>query len=265
MKKLILALILTAALSVGIDPTVAFADSLDAYRQLLKSGSYTIRYNNITPAPRVTNRDRQELFGSSGMAVGRNEYLVNKTIRGLITSDGGNKYEEVGDGAFDMCRLRRGNENFLFTRRTRGDRVDYYGEGRNKIRANSRNYLAELLEGESYGDADMSRLMNAMMPDSEKSADMPRYTHVKSGQLKDGLKYEDYKSSDGGALSAIRYYFDGDRLVKIASADYRKDADGNIEGRRCVIEIDEFSSNVESEYLTLPAELKDVTKRGKEG
>ena len=265
MKKFILAIMLTAALMVGLEPQSAFADSLDAYRNLLKSDSYTIKYENITPAQRVTNKDRLELFGSSGMAVGRNDYLVNKTIRGFITSNGVSKYEEVGDGAFDMCRLQKGNENFLFTRRTKGDRVEYYGEGKNKIRANSRNYLAELLEGESYGDADMSRLLNAMMPDSDKSADMPRYTHVKSGKLKDGLKYEDYKSNDGGTLSAIRYYFEGDRLVKIASADYRKDSDGNIEGRHCIIEVEEFSSKVESEYLTLPTELKDVTKRKKEG
>ena len=265
MKKKFLTLALSAALMIGINPTSASADSLDSYRQILKSDSYTIRYRNITPAPRVTNRDRLELFGSSGMAVGRNEYLANKTIVGFITSNGINKYEEVGDGAFDMCRLRKGNENFLFTRRTKGDRVQYYGEGRNKIRANSRNYLAELLEGESYGDADMTRLINAIMPDEDKSADMPRYTHVKSGELSDGLSYEDYKSSDGGVLSAIRYYFDGDRLVKIAAADYRKDSDGSIEGRHCIIEIEEFSSKVESEYLTLPTELKDVTKRKKEG
>ena len=111
----------------------------------------------------------------------------------------------------------------------------------------------------------MTRLINAMLPDERKSADMPRYTHVKSGRSKDGLNYEDYKSGDGDVMSAIRYYFDGDRLIKIASADYRKDSDGNIESRRCVIEIDEFSSAVEGEYLSLPTALKDVTKRKKEG
>ena len=85
MKKFFLAIVLTAALMIGISPTSASADSLDAYRQLLKSENYTIRYRNITPAARVTNKDRQELFGSSGMAVGRNDYLVNKTLVGLIT------------------------------------------------------------------------------------------------------------------------------------------------------------------------------------
>ena len=39
----------------------------------------------------------------------------------------------------------------------------------------------------------------------------------------------------------------------------------NVEGRRCVIEIDEFSSAIEGEYLSLPTALKDVTKRKKEG
>lgn len=260
MKKLFLAVAVMLALS--LEMSSADADNLDAYRQMLASGSYTIRYENVTPT-RITNRDRMELFGSSGLAVERNAYLINKSLRGLIVADGGKKYEQVGDGEFDMCRLTRGTENYLFTCRTKGDRVKYYGENRNKVSANSRNYLAELINGESYGDADMTRLLNAMLPDNVKSADMPRYEFVASGQLENGAAYEDYKSTDGGMMSAIRYYFDGDRLIKIASADYRKDSDGRIEGQRCVIEIKEFSPNADDAYLKLPSELKDVTARRK--
>ena len=37
----------------------AEAAQIDAYREILLSNSYTIRYENITPAPRVTNKDRR--------------------------------------------------------------------------------------------------------------------------------------------------------------------------------------------------------------
>ncbi len=265
MKKFIRALAFSAALTFGIAPNFASADSLDAYREMIRDGRYTIRYETVIPSTRTTNKDRVELFGSSGLAVAQNEYLIDKPLVGLIVAFNQDRYEQVGDGAFDMCRLTRGDENFFFTRKTDGDHIKYYGERRNEVRAQARNRLAEIFEGKSFGDEEMTRLINAMLPDELKSANMPRYTHIKSGQLSDGLRYEDYKSTDGGAMSAIRYYFDGDRLVKIASADYRKGSDGNIEGRRSVIEIKEFSSKAEEKYLKLPSALKDVTKRKKEG
>ncbi|MBQ9479230.1 MAG: hypothetical protein IJU71_06725 [Selenomonadaceae bacterium] len=265
MKKYILAIILTAALVLNIDANAAFANSLDAYRQMIQNGQYTIRYENVMPSSHVTNRDRIELFGSSGLAVAQNDYLVDKPLIGLIVASAQDRYEEVGDGIFDMCRLTRGDENFFFTRKTDGEHVKYYGEKRNEVRAQVRNRLAEAVEGKSFGDDDMTRLIYAMLPNNLKSANMPHYTHVKSGKLKDGLKYEDYKSTDGGAMSAIRYYFDGDRLVKIAAADYREGSDGKIESSRCVVNVLEFKSKAEEKYLTLPSALKDVTKRKKVG
>ena len=33
------------------------AAKIDAYQKILESGRYTIRYDNLTPFPRVTNRD----------------------------------------------------------------------------------------------------------------------------------------------------------------------------------------------------------------
>lgn len=253
------------ALLIASTVEIAFANAVDVYRQILLNGNYTIRYENVTPARRITNRDRMELFGSSGMAVNRNDYLVNKSIFGLIVGAGADRYEEVGDGAFDMCRLTKGGENFLFTRYTKGNKVEYFGKDKNRVEANARNYLSELINGESYGDEDMSRLLNAMLPDNVKSADMPRYEFVRSGRLDGGITFEDYKSTEGGTMSAIRYYFDGERLIKIASADYRKRADGRIDGHHCIVKIKEFTSTPDRDYLKLPSEVKDVTNRRKEG
>ena len=53
----------------------AQATKIDVYRDLLLKNSYTIRYENITPPPRITNADRIELYGKSGLAVESNDYI----------------------------------------------------------------------------------------------------------------------------------------------------------------------------------------------
>lgn len=237
------------------------ADNLDIYRKILISKNYTIRYENITPSPRITNKDRVELFGSSGMAVNQNDYLMNKIKRGIVISSGDDRYEEVGDGIFDMCRLTKGNEIFLFTKYTKDNHMTYYGTKKNKVEANSRNYLAEIIEGQSYGDEDMSWLLNAMLTDDSKSADMPRYFHIKSGKLNNNLNYEDYKSDEKSTLSAIRYYFEGNKLTKISAVSYKKLSDGNVSGRKCIIKINEFSPTPNKNFLSLPVGLEDITNR----
>ena len=241
------------------------AAHIDSYRNIILQGDYTIRYDNITPAPRVTNRDRMDLFGSSGMAVNRNDYLTNRQKTGIVTSNGKDRYEEVGDGEFNMCRLKKGGETFVFTKYKKGDGYEYFGSKKGKVEANSRNALAELVSGESYGDPEFSVVLNAMLPDSAKSADMPRFALVKSGTLSNGLSYEDYKAAKEGMTHIIRYYFDGTDLVKIASAAYYRKENGQLDGHKCIIKIREFSSLPDRKLLSLPEGLEDVTKRkGKE-
>lgn len=254
-------LLLGIMVSVACRLPAAQASELDSYREMLRSNMYTIRYENLTPAPRVTNRDRMELFGKSGMAVDENEYFANRPKSGILVGNGKDKYEEVGDASFKMCRLTKGDENFLFTKYEKNGKTEYYGTKKGKVEANSRNFLAELVEGQSYGDADMSRLLNAMLPDSEKSADMPRYAYVKGGRLANGLHYEDYQSRTQHEMNVIRYYFDNHVLVKIAAASYYRDANGKPNGHKCIIRLTEFSARPDMTLLALPEGLRDVTKR----
>ncbi len=247
--------------SVSLD---AEAAKTDVYRDILLSKSYTIKYDNITPPKRPTNKDKAPLFGSSGMAVEKNDYLTNRRRSGIVTSDGENRYEEVGDGAFSQCRLYKGNRVYNFTKYPNKDNprlFDYMGSKKNKVEAVERNYLAEALSGESYGDADTTRLINAILPKDKKAAESMVYTIVGAGSLPNGLTYEDYKGNLGGVTSVIRYYFDGDTLTKIAAAEYYRNSSGNIEGTKHIIKIKEFSPIPDKSLLKLPEGLEDVTKR----
>ena len=256
MKKLLIASALIFFIASGAE-----AAKIDAYREILLGNSYTIRYENLTPAPRVTNKDRVELYGKSGLAVEENEYLANRQKFGVITADGGNRYEEVGSDDFYMCRLSKDGEDFFFTKYKKRDKWEYIGERKNRVVANDKNYLAEILEGKSFGDADMTHLLNAILPNEMKSAAQYSYRFIAAGKIASGLDYEDFRADSNGVTEVVRYYFDADRLVKIAAASYYRKADGKIDGRKCIIKISEFSATPERSLLKLPAELKDVTKR----
>ena len=216
MKKFLIAILLIFMFSNNVN-----AAKIDTYREILLGNSYTIRYDNLTPAPRVTNRDRVELYGKSGLAVESNDYFLNKPKSGIITCAGSNRYEEVGNEDFYMCRLSKNGEDFFFTRYKKHGKVEYFGTKKNHVKANEKNYLAEIVEGQSYGDSDMSRLLNAIIPAANKSSTQVVYHFIAEGTLENNLSYEDYRADNDGITEVVRYYFDGDKLVKISSASDR--------------------------------------------
>ncbi len=234
----------------------AEAARIDTYRNILQKGSYTIRYDNITPSERVTNRDKMELFGRSGMAVDRNDYLINRQKSGIVVSDGKRRYEEVGDGNFNSCCLSIGEESFFFTKYKKDGGYEYFGTKKNKVEAKARNFLAEAAEGHSYGDGDMSKLLNSLLSAGKKGG----YTYVAGGTLNNGLAYEDYKGKYAGRTHIIRCYFKGNALVKIAAADFVRTGVG-IDGHKCIIKLSEFTNIPDKTLLSLPSGVEDVTKR----
>ena len=234
----------------------AEAAKIEAYQKILESGRYTIRYENLTPAPRVTNKDVMELYGKNGLAVERNDFFLNRPLSGLIVGDGANRYEEVGYKDFFQCRLIKGGENFIFTKYKKGGGFEYFGDKKGKVSANPRNYLVELLSGESFGDANFTEMMTAIISDSKKNSAQKKYKFVTGSKLDNGLTYEDFSAKDGESIGAIRYYFDGNALKKIAFATFDK---GKF--RNCIVKILEFNSAPEQNFLSLPSGLVDTTKR----
>ena len=113
----------------------AEASKLEIYRDMLLKNSYTIRYENITPPPRVTNADRVPLYGKNGLSVENNDYLLNKPKRGIITCSDLDKYEEIGEGDLYLCRLTKNSEDFFYTKYKRGDDWEYFGSRRNRVEA----------------------------------------------------------------------------------------------------------------------------------
>lgn len=264
----------TLALAVAVSSmasVVCEASNLDTYRNLLMRKTYTIKYQEITPQARATNKDRINLYGKNSMDTGTSDLFVNKPTQSILVCDGDNKYEEIGVGnaylesagvkSVATCRLQKGDEVFNYTRYYDKDKLVYRGTKKGSVSAIEFNILANLEQGDSFGTANMTRLLNAMLPDGNKAAGMPSFRYVGSGWLNNGLNYEDYRSDSNGVFEAVRYYFNGYTLVKIASATYYTNAKGELDGTRCIIKIDEFSPTPDKKYLSLPEGLKDTTKR----
>ena len=248
MKKFFLLL-----LTILISNSTVDAAKIDAYREMILNRCYTIRYNNLTPAPRVTNKDVAELYGKSGLLVETNDFFVNRPLNGIITENGDNKYEEIGYKDFYQCRLMRGGENFIFTHyKNKKGVTEYFGTKKGKVEANSRNYLSELMTGKSFGDKNFTEMMNALISE---------YEFINSGTLEGGLTFEDFLLQGENKLSAIRYYFEGDKLVKISFASYGRDKSGEVLGSKCIVKILEFTNLPTENLLRLPVGLQDVTKR----
>ena len=64
-------------------------------------------------------------------------------------------------------------------------------------------------------------------------------------------------------MEAIRYYFKGNKMVKIAAASYYVLPNGKLDGNKAIIKIKEFSAIPDATYLNLPTGVKDVTKKPK--
>lgn len=262
MHKFVKAILISCVAVGSMFSTVVEASNLDTYRNLLINKKYTIKYVNVTPEERITNKDKITLTGNNTMGTGSVSKLMYKPVECVVVSDGSNRYEEIGFNGFVNCRLQNENGTYVYTKYKEGDKTSIWGTKKNTVMANPTNNVAYMLQGDAFGGNDMTRLLNAMLPDNLKSAEMPSYKYVNSGWLSNGLNYVDYQSS-GRNMEAIRYYFNGYTLVKIASAQFIYDDKGQLQARRCIIKVNEFSPTPAKEYLSLPAGVKDATKKPK--
>ena len=262
LKRAVSCKIFLLVLMILLSSAQVHAAKIDAYQKILDGGRYTIRYENFTPADRVTNRNVVALYGKNGLAVETNDFFRNRPLSGVIVGDGENRYEEVGYKDFFQCRLVTGGENFIFTKYAgkRGG-FEYFGDKKGKVTANPRNYLVEMLSGVTFGDVNFTEMMTAIVSDAKKTSAQKKYKLMASGTTPDGLTYEDFAARDGAIVSAIRYLFDGDKLTKISFASYGRNEFGELKARRCIVKIVEFSASPDGNLLRLPAGLVDVTKR----
>lgn len=253
-KNVILGGILTALLSLGLSGNME-ASQLAHYADMLAAHQCTIRYQNVTPGKRIHARDRVNLEWSYHMEAPA-EY-ANQKYDGVLVLHGENRFVQVDYGDYADYFLTKDGKDYHYMRDGSKKKGKILGPGGGKdVRAKAHNTAKDLLNGESFGTEQVSRLFTAMLPANKKPMGFPDYHFVDEGNLPSGLHYEDYRSSDASGLEAIRYYFKDGNLVKIASASYTRRANGDLDGQKCILNVQEFSGEPDETVLTLPKNLK---------
>ena len=289
----------TAILSFLLLMTTVEAAKVDAYRNIISSERFTIKYTIIEPPVHVTNSAvtlDQDINRSAPYDFNQNKNIFSIMLgkfemikknptdsnaddfKGVVVCDGANRYFEdtsVPDyltpaEATKLCVLKKNDERFRFRYWQDKGKIKYWGNyGAKGVYANLEegagimNAVDVMKEDYSYGI--LTTALAPMISTDKVIAThyTPEYKFVGSGTLNGGLSYEDFFGSKNGFNCAIRYYFDGDTLSKIAVFDYIM-KDSRVQSyEKYLVQIDEFSSTPDQSYLTLPEGLKDKTRRDK--
>ena len=268
--------------------TSAEAAKVDMYRAALLNKNFTLKYE-IVQVPVYQSMQ-------SGMLTFRGELRRLNTREnsdtphgGIIVVSGEDRYTEIYHNAYEMpndskkiiipengnCTLLKNGDIFQFIWTKDGNKRKYNGKVKwwefksSAIKANvdiSRTPYQDLLEEFNYGVPEIALVFLPLLPREKIIATSwtPDYKFFNSGSLANGLTYEDFVSDKNNFYSAIRYYFDGNNMVKVAIASYVKE-NGKVQSyEKKVINITEFSPAADQNYLKLPEELKDITQRDKE-
>ena len=86
-----------ALLTLGVIVTmtnVASADALDDCRNILISGNFSLKYENITPPPRQIMKEKMRLYDGKMYNI-ENPYTMYQPVTGIIAVSGNNRYVET--------------------------------------------------------------------------------------------------------------------------------------------------------------------------
>lgn len=269
------------------------ASALDKYRAIISSGHFTFKCSMLSYSTKEIRNaigmpeDRYITPSESDRQMSEQKTRQERANQGFFTRpvdifvmDGDNRYTEIGS----KCKLIKDGEVYTFCHvhmydSLNGIAKDEYVGGH----ISKRGYVHqdEIMPGKNYwpqgrylmyersfqsqdevedvGAPMLMKMLAVIYPLSRANVELPEYSFVKNGQTADGDSYEDYSGELGGRFHAVRCYFRGGELVKMAYASYVKDAERpQDEAEKYVIEIKEISSVPERRYFSLPVELKII-------
>lgn len=195
-------------------PSSVQADQLDDLRKIIENGKYTIEYEVKQDYSTDVKRDKG-VVTKTGIEEGSwLDALGSDTKTYLIVGDGENFYIE---DAYAHCQLKLGYKFYTFNKITDERLREFYGRDIESVDVEM--FDPEEHEEVRYGESDFAKAMLILFPEKAKENDSI-YKRISSGVSNEGLTYFDFKSdqSRDDYIDAIRYYFDGDRLVKIKMA-----------------------------------------------
>ena len=268
---------IACTLIVGLISLVSSAEAakVDQYRDSLANRNCSIKYEVVTKPVHQTNRMMQVKSSKFLRDIEFEDTTGENSIEesGIFILNGNERYSELDmKQGQNPCTLVKGKDIYKFYWDVRDGQKRYVGERgmfghsssvKAKTIADFYAYDA-LKEKYNFGSETLFNALLPLLPMDQviDNPSTPRYKFVTSGTLSNGLNYEDFSAQIEDTFFAIRYYFNGNQMVKIATINFTRDNTGNvIDYSRSLIKLDEFSTIPDSKYLELPEGLKDKTKR----
>ncbi len=112
----------------------------------------------------------------------------------------------------------------------------------------------------NYGNPIIGRILAAIYDDNAENAyTFHNYKLTNEGKSDNGEYYEEYTSKQNNASCAVRFFFNGDKLVRATSVYQRKNTDKKSNAKlRNTVYFKEFTDTPEEKYLDLPKEIEVV-------
>ena len=274
------------------------AAKVDIYKTAIQDKTFTLKYKVYKFQTRTIDKN-SKINVYRGTIYDRNEFGISSAdTGGVVVFSKDNSYIENSHDSYQRITYRDNNQFFETVQpggnvllRKDGELFNYYFDIKNGERKYSADRSLTNLRGKkikattdkefykgqnpyrvlrteyNYGNSTLYQALAAILPEDRVIArqSTPTFNFIGAGNLANGYSYEDFYGEKNNFHSVIRYYFKDNKMVEIALFQYTKDERGVQNYEKAVIVIDEFSTTPEESYLQLPASLKDVTKRKKDG
>lgn len=222
--------------------STANAAKVDIYKDAIANKTFALRYKINEISVHNLNKDfnknvihKTDFFGHSQIKIDTSKKNKQKTnTEGIIVFNKVNNYKITDRAAKEA------------------EKIEKYS-----------NPYQQLFRDYNFGNTELYQALLPILPPNRIIAtpNTPIYNFVGSGNLDGDLTYEDFYGEKNNFHSAIRYYFNGDKMIKIATFNYLKDENRVQFYEKYVIDITAFLNTEDEISSRIPSNLQDVTER----
>lgn len=264
------------------------AAQIDRYRTILDGRSCTIKYEMLINTAEKKNSVVSDASALKAMANEDSLSAKGPNATGMVVLGGNASFTSYGSEYVRQENLVKNNYRYSYLYTSDNGNSFYWGNNGKGVKADNKEYIFvdrnkvkgtpvsdgaifdkglynnDKIGGVLYGEEEVAAVLSIISPNVNFIGAEKKYWLAASGALSTGATYEDYQwASADGEVDLVRFYFYQGELKKIASVHYRKLGPGKVKGDHYLIAIKEFSNTPATEYLSLPAGIKDVTKYAK--
>ncbi len=283
----------------------ADAAKVDIYRDAIKNKTFTLKYkiypfpyhttnretkifiNQYGGAEKITDEDpvqmKSELKSTGIVVFDKDRSYIESVYYGLpdgdsvYTKDEGYSALIKNDEIFEfLIQFSKGKKRYwgitswgFKTSKVKAEPIQKFEERKKQIFDRTDPYTRLLLDYRiDYDNYNLEDALKPLFPPENVvvTPDNPICEFFAEGTLESGLTFEDFYGEKNNTFKkVIRYYFDGDKMVKIAVFHFSNNERGILRYKKYIVDIEEFSTTPDEKYFKMPEGITDATKRDKDG